>query len=69
MNEVASGAIPLATDLTEAEKRKMVFAFVSSETKQTIAAQMKQLTTNMDNLERKHYEKRMSKLEEQIELA
>ena len=69
MNEVASGAIPLATDLTEAEKRKIVFAFVSSETKQTIAAQMKQLTTNMDNLERKHYEKRMSKLEEQIELA
>lgn len=47
----------------------MVFAFVSSETKQMIAAQMKQLTTNMDNLERKHYEKRMSKLEEQIELA
>ena len=69
MNEVASGAIPLATDLTEAEKRNIVFAFVSSETKQTIAAQMKQLTTNMDNLERKHYEKRMSKLEEQIELA
>ena len=69
MNEVANGAVPLATDLTEAEKRKMVFAFVSSETKQTIAAQMKQLTTNMDNLERKHYEKRMSKLEEQIELA
>ena len=69
MNEVANGAVPLATDLTEAEKRKMVFAFVSSETKQTIAAQMKQLTTNMDNLERKHYEKRMSKLEQQIELA
>jgi len=69
LNEVASGSIPLATDLTEEEKRKMVFAFVSSETKQAIAAQIKQLTTNMDNLERKHYEKRMSKLEEQIELA
>lgn len=47
----------------------MVFAFISSETKQAIAAQMKQLTTNMESLERKHYEKRINKLDEQIELA
>ena len=40
---------------------------MSSETKQLIASTMKQLGSQMDILEKKHYESKLSKLEQEID--
>ena len=42
---------------------------MSSETKQLIASTMKQMGSSMDILEKKHYESKISKLEQEIDQA
>ena len=53
---VLEGRTVIDTSLTPADKQKKVFGFISTETKLIINATMKNLSTNMDNLEKRHYE-------------
>lgn len=67
VERIETGATQIDFDLSEAEKSVKVFAFISGETKQTIQTQMKQMITNMDVLERKHYEQKLNQLGQEIE--
>ena len=48
------------------EKRKKVFNFIASETKQIVAASMKQMIPSLENLERRHYEQKIAYLDKEI---
>ena len=68
-NQVLAGTVEIVTDLSSVERRQKVFGFIAGESKQMIAAQVKQLVVGMDNRERNHYEQKVAKLDEEIELA
>ena len=48
------------------EKRKKVFNFIANETKQVVAASMKQMIPSLENLERRHYEQKIAYLDKEI---
>ena len=58
------GKIEVLEEITPVEKRQKVFGFISSETKQVISSQMKQMIAKMDGLERRHYEQKITQLDE-----
>ena len=53
---VRDGVTQIDTSLSNVDKQKKVFAFLSAETKLIISATVKQLGTSMDQLEKRHYE-------------
>ena len=61
-NEIMNGTTAVDTQISTDERRKKTFAFISTEAKTAIQFQLKQLYTNMNALEQKHYQKKMNEL-------
>ena len=62
-DNIINGKQAVDIEISQIEKRKNVFAFISNETKQSIALNMKQALGQMDDIERRHYEQKVSKLD------